>query len=224
MGNCLLRNRLSNSRNQPEDAKNQPVKSELPVWSAERSITSEQLLRKRAEFWDTSPAYEGRKEIWDALKAAAEALETGNRDLAQAILDGASITLPTGFLSDCYDELGCRYVLPPYVLSRPTNIMTSKPEPTSDAVTPTSTVTMAPDMYLKIRLSVGDQTSDEKLPVNSLERIADVKERIRQNHNLGTSRIRMICCGKILNDKTAIKDAKIPKSFVVQVIVSVDLE
>ena len=37
-----------------------------------------------------------RQEIWDALKAAAEALETGNRDLAQAILDGASITLPSG--------------------------------------------------------------------------------------------------------------------------------
>ena len=72
------------------------MKGELPVWSAERSITTDQLLRKRAEFWDTSPAYEGRKEIWDALKAAAEALESGNRDLAQAILDGASITLPTG--------------------------------------------------------------------------------------------------------------------------------
>ncbi|KAL5263571.1 hypothetical protein ACHWQZ_G008817 [Mnemiopsis leidyi] len=224
MGNCLLRNRCPSSRNQPEEAKNQPVKSELPVWSAERSITTEQLMRKRAEFWDTSPAYEGRKEIWDALKAAAEALETGNRDLAQAILDGASITLPSGFLSDCYDELGCRYVLPPYVLSRPTNIVTTKPEPSSEPVVPTSPVTMAPDMYLKIRLSIGDATSDEKLPVNSLERIADVKERIRQNHNFGLSRIRMICCGKILNDKTAIKDAKIPKSFIVQVIVSTDLE
>jgi len=224
MGNCLLRNRCPSSRNQPEEAKNQPVKSELPVWSAERSITTEQLMRKRAEFWDTSPAYEGRKEIWDALKAAAEALETGNRDLAQAILDGASITLPSGFLSDCYDELGCRYVLPPYVLSRPTNIVTSKPEPSNEPVIPASPVTMAPDMYLKIRLSIGDATTDEKLPVNSLERIADVKERIRQNHNLGLSRIRMICCGKILNDKTAIKDAKIPKSFIVQVIVSTDLE
>lgn len=184
-------------------------------------------MRKRAEFWDTSPAYEGRKEIWDALKAAAEALETGNRDLAQAILDGASITLPTGYLSDCYDELGCRYVLPPYVLSRPLNILTTKVE--AAATTPTSTVaptavTMAPDMYLKIRLSVGDRTTDEKLPVNSLERIADVKERLRHNHNLGKGRIRLICCGKILNDKTAIKDAKIPKSFVVQVIVATDIQ
>ena len=50
-----------NHDNKPLSAKNQPVKSELPVWSAERSITTEQLMRKRAEFWDTSPAYEGRK-------------------------------------------------------------------------------------------------------------------------------------------------------------------
>lgn len=223
MGNCLLRDRCPSSRNQPEEAKNLPVKSDLPVWSAERSITSDQLMRKRAEFWDTSPAFEGRKEIWDALKAAAEALETGNRDLAQAILDGASITLPTGFLSDCYDELGCRYVLPPYVLSSPTNIVNTKPEPnTESTVSPTSPVTMAPDMHLKIRLTIGDHTTDEKLPVNSLERVADVKERLRQNHNLGKGRIRMICCGKILSDKTAIKDTKVPKSFIVQVIVTTD--
>lgn len=115
--------------------------------------------------------------------------------------------------------------MPPYVLSRPTNIVTTKPaEVNSEPTLPTSPVTMAPDMYLKIRLSIGDATTDEKLPVNSLERIADVKERIRQNHSLGLSRIRMICCGKILNDKTAIKDAKIPKGFIVQVIVSTDLE
>lgn len=224
MGNCLLRSRFPNSRNQPEGAKNQPVKSELPIWCAERSITTDQLSRKRAEFWDTSPAFEGRKEIWDALKAAAEALEEGERDLAQAILDGASITLPTGNLSDCYDELGCRYVLPPYVLSRPVNIITTA-EAVSLTTTQTSTpttVTMVPDMHLKIRLSIGDKTIDEKLPVNSLERIADVKCRIRQNHGLGKGRLRMICCGKMLNDKTALKDANIPKNFIVQVIAAVE--
>lgn len=224
MGNCLLRNRCPNSRNEPDEAKNQPVKSELPVWSAERTITMDQLLKKRAEFWDTSPAYEGRKEIWDALRAAAEAVENGNRDLAQAILDGANITLPTGFLLDCYDELGCRYVLPPYVLSRPTNIVTIKtPETMPDSPQAPSLV-MAPDMTLKVRVSMGDKVIDEKLAVNSLERIADVKERIRQNFSLNKKRIRLICCGKILNDKTAIKDAKIPKNFLVQVIVNMDSE
>ena len=96
--------------------------------------------------------------------------------------------------------------------------------PNSGSPLTTNAVTMAPDMYLKIRLSIGDKTTDEKLPVNSLERIADVKERLRQNHTLGKARIRLICCGKMLNDKTSIKDAKVPKGFVVQVIVATDIE
>lgn len=59
-------------------------------------MTEGQLRSKRDEFWDTAPAFEGRKEIWDALKAAAVALECNDHELAQAILDGASITLPHG--------------------------------------------------------------------------------------------------------------------------------
>ncbi|TTC00278.1 Ubiquitin domain-containing protein 2 [Bagarius yarrelli] len=31
-------------------------------------MTDGQLRSKRDEFWDTAPAFEGRKEIWDALK------------------------------------------------------------------------------------------------------------------------------------------------------------
>ena len=59
-------------------------------------LTEGQLRSKRDEFWDTAPAFEGRKEIWDALKAAAYALETGDHTLAQAIVDGANISLPNG--------------------------------------------------------------------------------------------------------------------------------
>lgn len=59
-------------------------------------MTEGQLRSKRDEFWDTAPAFEGRKEIWDALRAAASAFESSDHLLAQAILDGASITLPHG--------------------------------------------------------------------------------------------------------------------------------
>ena len=59
-------------------------------------MTNEQLKGKRDEFWETSPAYEGRREIWDALKAACE---TDDVSLAQAIVDGANITLPTGIMT-----------------------------------------------------------------------------------------------------------------------------
>lgn len=59
-------------------------------------LTEGQIRSKRDEFWDTAPAFEGRREIWDALKAAALAVENHDYDLAQAIIDGANITLPNG--------------------------------------------------------------------------------------------------------------------------------
>lgn len=40
--------------------------------------------------------YDGRREIWDALRAAAEAAEVGDYDLAQAIVNGANVSLPRG--------------------------------------------------------------------------------------------------------------------------------
>lgn len=76
--------------------KNQPLKHEKPKWKSDVPLTGGQLHSKRDEFWDTAPAFEGRKEIWDALKAAAYAAETNDYALAQAIIDGANISLPTG--------------------------------------------------------------------------------------------------------------------------------
>lgn len=76
--------------------RNQPLKAEKPKWKSDVPLTEGQLRSKRDEFWDTAPAFEGRKEIWDALKAAAYAIETGDHALAQAIVDGASISLPNG--------------------------------------------------------------------------------------------------------------------------------
>lgn len=73
--------------------RNQPLKKERPPWTSEMPLTEGQLRSKRDEFWETAPAFEGRKEIWDALRAAAE---TDDHTWAQAIVDGANITLPTG--------------------------------------------------------------------------------------------------------------------------------
>lgn len=73
--------------------RNQPLKKERPSWTSEVPLTEGQLRSKRDEFWETAPAFEGRREIWDALRAAAE---TDDHTLAQAIVDGANITIPTG--------------------------------------------------------------------------------------------------------------------------------
>ena len=75
---------------------NQPLSSAPETWTTQIPMTEGQLRGKRDTFWETAPAYDGRREIWDALKAACEAVEDGDHGLAQAILDGANVSLPTG--------------------------------------------------------------------------------------------------------------------------------
>ena len=74
----------------------EPLIHESVVWTADMPLTMGQLQGRRDTFWDTAPMYDGRREIWDALKAAVDAAEKEDYELAQAILSGASITLPTG--------------------------------------------------------------------------------------------------------------------------------
>lgn len=51
-------------------------------------------------------------EIWDALRAAAEA----DLDLAQAIVDSAGIIIPNADMTLCYDERGKYRLLPRYLI------------------------------------------------------------------------------------------------------------
>ncbi|KAI9385742.1 hypothetical protein POPTR_011G107700v4 [Populus trichocarpa] len=109
-------------------------------WKHPQPITKSQLMQMRDEFWDTAPHYGGRKEIWDALRAAADA----ELSLAQAIVDSAGVIVQNADLTICYDERGCtdsfhfcnsfvivlapfaksaKYELPKYVLSEPTNLI-----------------------------------------------------------------------------------------------------
>jgi len=52
-------------------------------------MTKGQLLSKRDEFWDTAPAFVGRSEIWQALRAAAECEDM---ETAQAIMSAVDVT------------------------------------------------------------------------------------------------------------------------------------
>ena len=76
--------------------KNKPLRAERIRWKSDIPLTDGQLRAKREEFWDTAPAFEGKSEIWEALKAAVEAATKEDQALAQAILDGAGISLPAG--------------------------------------------------------------------------------------------------------------------------------
>ncbi len=74
----------------------QPLLHQLVQWTSDTPLTEGQLMGKRDTFWDTAPLYEGRREVWDALRAAAEAAEGGDYHLAQAIVTGVGVSLPKG--------------------------------------------------------------------------------------------------------------------------------
>ncbi|XP_030630344.1 ubiquitin domain-containing protein 1 [Chanos chanos] len=196
--------------------RNEPLKKEKPKWKSEYPMTEGQLRSKRDEFWDTAPAFEGRKEIWDALKAAALALECNDHDLAQAIVDGASITLPHGSLTECYDELGNRYQLPVYCLAPPVNLITEcSEEDPSDSSEPQ--IAPKKEFQLKVRLSTG---KDVRLNVSMTDTIAQLKKQLQAQENIDVGHQRWFFSGKLLTDKTRLQDTKIQKDFVIQVIVN----
>ncbi|KAI4880152.1 hypothetical protein NFI96_031173, partial [Prochilodus magdalenae] len=202
--------------------RNQPLRREKPKWKSDYPMTGGQLRCKRDEFWDTAPAFEGRKEIWDALKAAAHAFESEEHELAQAILDGASITLPHGVLSECYDELGNRYQLPVYCLSEPVNIMEEQasdgpvpPKPQDHSETLSET---GQEVQLHLRLSTG---RDVHLDVRSNDSVSHMKHRLQAEEGLATAAQRWFFSGRMLADKSTLEELCIPTDYVVQMILLV---
>ncbi|XP_060063592.1 ubiquitin domain-containing protein 2-like [Ylistrum balloti] len=222
MGGCIGSQRDNGpSSGESSDAavalgRNQPLKPEKPKWKSDVPLTEGQLRSKRDEFWDTAPAFEGRKEIWDALKGAAYALETGDHTLAQAIVDGANISLPHGTLMDCYDELGNRYQLPVYVLSAPTNLI----EEASEGDVEHDAENASPGLELPIKFRLSTINKDLKLYVRTTDTVLKLKNRIFDETEVEPARQRWFFAGRMLSDKLRIEDIKIPKSYVIQVIVS----
>ncbi|XP_067344437.1 ubiquitin domain-containing protein 1 isoform X2 [Channa argus] len=179
-------------------------------------MTEGQLRSKRDEFWDTAPAFDGRKEIWDALKAAAVALECNDHELAQAIVDGASITLPHGTLTECYDELGNRYQLPVYCLAPPINLISERSDD-DPSDSPEPPVAPKKEFQLKVRLSTG---KDLRLNASMADTIGQLKKQLQGQEDIDAAHQRWFFSGKLLTDKTRLQDTKIQKDFVIQVIVN----
>ncbi|MGH0116703.1 UNVERIFIED_CONTAM: hypothetical protein FKN15_021251 [Acipenser sinensis] len=224
MGGCVGRERgdtqgsaRSSSRNaRKRGGRNEPLKKDKPKWKSDYPMTEGQLRSKRDEFWDTAPAFEGRKEIWDALKAAAIAIECNDQELAQAIIDGASITVPHGSLAECYDELGNRYQLPVYCLATPVNLISERSEEeTADALEPQCGTKR--EFQLKVRLSTG---KDVRLSASMTDTIGQLKKQLQVHDDIDPAQQRWFFSGKLLTDKTRLQETKIQKDFVIQVIVN----
>ncbi|CAL1573187.1 unnamed protein product [Knipowitschia caucasica] len=239
MGGCVGSHHDSTgSLNENSDGtggRNQPLKRERPKWKSDYPMTEGQLRSKRDEFWDTAPAFEGRKEIWDALRAAASAFEGNDHLLAQAILDGASITLPHGALTECYDELGNRYQLPVYCLSPPVNMIEERSDepdgsdPDCSAVDPNATTgvggggadptaaVVGGESQLRLRLSTG---RDLRLTVRSSDTVGMMKRRLQTQEGVVANTQRWFFSGRPLTDRLRLDQLNISRDYVVQVILS----
>ena len=71
------------------------------------------------------------------------------------------------------------------------------------------------ELYIKLRLSSG---KDLKMTVYTSDTVLKVKKKLQKLEAVEPSKQRWFYAGKMLTDKTTIAEAKIPKGYVVQVI------
>lgn len=124
-----------------------------------------------------------------------------------------------GSLQDAYDELGNRYILPVYCISKPTNLIkdedvsgeTSKEEEEDIDLPPTGD-----ELYIKLRLSSG---KDLKMTLYTSDTVLKIKKKLQTQEGIEPSKQRWFYAGRMLTDKMTIGDAKVLKGHVVQVIV-----
>ncbi|CAG5096550.1 Oidioi.mRNA.OKI2018_I69.XSR.g14672.t1.cds [Oikopleura dioica] len=177
------------------------------------------LVSKRDEFWETAPSYEGKKEVWEALRSAADALERGDLEHAQLVIDTANIKVPNGNLSESYDDLGIKYCIPAYCISAPDNLISEKGSVFSrTSKTKRSLVnnTTKMDTVLRLRLSTENEKTFD-FDVSSKELVQSAKLRLQNERDIKGQQ-RWFCQGRVLVDNQTITQARIPEGFVIQVI------
>jgi len=204
-----------------------------PKWVSELPMTPEQLKVQKEGFWETAPTYEGKPEIWDALRRICECTSLSQ---AQVIARSIPLNFPTGKISDgCYDPLGNFYTLPNYCLSDPSNLVPSSeaqvsskdyfsPLKTEDALSQKTLIERLakPDMKIRIRLNTSE---DVCLEVARLDTIGQVRERLGLARNWDQDdqqpqTVRFIYFGKILKPSATLQSLNISPDAVLQAQIS----
>ncbi|KXS21163.1 hypothetical protein M427DRAFT_151289 [Gonapodya prolifera JEL478] len=223
MGGCLSSQAADSRRLQngggPVTGTNRPlVPWETYVWTSEQPVTEESIRKRREEYWETAPAYEGRPEVWALLK---QMVDSPNE--AQALADGANLICPTGNLTEgIYDTFGNLYRIPVFCLALPKNANATSASPpvgsTSSNVelnelpgqTPTQpgepdAATLGPLISIIARLSIG---KDVKLQLPEDLTIRLFKKRVEEAMNGSLQVSKIIFLGRVLEDGKRLKDCQ----------------
>lgn len=186
-----------------------------------------ELEAQRVEFWDSRVT--GNTHMWNALRSAAEALNSNDASLATAIMTASNITAPNGTIELCYDELGNEYKIPTYCFTIPNNVVDTSKIAGGDkrTVTPAKNI-KSEAITLKIRVNPGDYNMS--VSVNTANTIAELKAAISTEASRLTSeegnsfsclcaeqRQRLIFLGKELKNAQYLADIGFDENRVVQV-------
>jgi len=181
------------------------------TWTSPVPITRSMLHRQRTEFWETAPQYDGLVETWNSLRVAVELSHQNDLTTAQAVLDSAGITIPTGDLGQgCYDELGHRFLCPEFVLSEPSNIMDDEVElkprdSSSTAIMKHETEGLETvddaDTEYNVKVRMSSTAKDIGVMFHGAENVVDVKKRLMQQAGV-TGDVKLFLFGKPLREDT----------------------
>lgn len=98
-----------------------PPSHSIDPLSPNPRLTYAVLIRERTAYFDTRVT--GRAEVWAALRIICELLERGEKEEAQAIMEAAGCTCPSGEVwgrrGGIWDERGERYVAPAWCVGIP---------------------------------------------------------------------------------------------------------
>ena len=131
-----------------------------------------------------------------------------------------------GQLTEAYDELGNRYIIPKYCLSKPTNVQGSmttgyNPLPSHGLKSKRQeNGHKASGIPVTIKVRQSTIRKDLKVTVLTTDRVRDLKKNLEADHSVDSKKITLLYSGRVLNNSTLIKDLDIPKGFVIQAVVT----
>lgn len=145
-------------------------------------------------------------------------------------------THTAGQLSEAYDELGNRYVIPRYCLNKPTNMQDSDMATDTSLTSQTDSAqllrqrgstggkdgaaTKAPGISFTIKIRLSTLPKDIRVSVLTTDRVRDLKRKLQELHSVEPQRVTMLYSGRVLSNNTFLKHLNIPRGHVIQAIVS----
>jgi Ubiquitin-binding domain len=180
--------------------RHRPARAHLgDVHATRKAWTRRSLDREREAFFETRVS--NSHEIWQTLKQVVALVRDGSENdlaTAQALLDAAGITVPSGDLVDgAYDENGNFYPLVEYIVSNPDRMV--EPSPDEEATDEDADESeeerrmekgkgvVRPGETIEIRARLSDRggpEADIKIRLGKDENVRTLVRRIKQEANV----------------------------------------